>query len=158
MGLVEGASYHRSNHPEACQPCFWQGWHRSWSPYILNHLRGGDGNDERYRQTRYLRYSITDIVPFNANPREAFKDVRLTNWAKRAQLRFENADIREMRSNTLGEVVPFKNQLAGSRQLTNNPPPPSPTARRSRSNTRYGITSCPYYRPGITPSRCKGNP
>lgn len=183
MGLVEGASYHRSNHPEACQPCFWQGWRRSWSPYVLNQLLGGDRNDKRYehlpscltaeratdvstnryRQTRYPQYSITDSVPVIVSPRWAFEDARLTNWAKRAQWKFENANIREMRPNSLSEVVPFKNQLASSRQLTNIhrhhlPRPLTATLWLSASNTRHGTTPYPKCRPEITPLRCKSNP
>jgi len=48
-----------------------------------------------------------------------------------------------MRPNNLGEVVPFLNQLTGTRQLPNMPPPPSPTAPDgdslpSASDIRHG--------------------
>ncbi|KAH7182273.1 uncharacterized protein B0J16DRAFT_400459 [Fusarium flagelliforme] len=86
-------------------------------------------NNERSRQIRYPDPSINDTDTDTALKAPSRHCGRFDEPPMaRAQNKFENADIREMRPNALGEVIPFKDQLAGSRQPMNNSPASCRTA------------------------------
>ncbi|KAJ4110301.1 hypothetical protein NW768_012061 [Fusarium equiseti] len=94
------------SHAEALRSSFWQ---------------------DRHPRGRPLSWA--NIVAVGINPRWGWQKLRLSNWAKRAQAEYPETNIRLLRLNNSGAVVPDTDKLAGTWQPLDMPPPPPPAAR-----------------------------